>query len=533
MQTYSQFKTRLKSLIWPVGEQRNLVAPHDQAFKEAMLQLQRWVECLGVYNTSIFRIQDTVWENAKMVVPAPFGVIRRVYTVPTTAAGDDWRDKVIYRSSNWRDIECWARTLYASPTPLNAGSLPLGMRYMTLADGSIDRSLNSSVGRARLGVWAVNRHRLYVAPWLQTNEKLIVEWDGERRTWADTDVVDEQYWTTDVEQAVMLLVRAQHEKQFGDYALGQALKEEFDDALAEVMWACREKTRQQYDPGCDGSTGGPELATVLGAGNDVDGDGDIDDGEEPPPEEVDRVLLEAVGDIDDSVGGLALAAAIEADDPDVFAGLGDLSYDGDYETDFGTGYDWAMENKVVIPVVGNHDLSDHSNSLGEFKTYFAEFLSNNGQNYEAAAGPIHCFVYNTEDAGNVDGDSAQAEWLRVKMLLSPARWKVVFMHRSPYSSDSTHGSYAAVQLAFKAWGADLVLSGHAHVYERLEVDGLPYITCGVGGRSFYAFTAPVAGSLVRIADTSGRVVINATCDELKAEFVNVAGTVLDTLTLTK
>lgn len=34
---------------------------------------------------------------------------------------------------------------------------------------------------------------------------------------------------------------------------------------------------------------------------------------------------------------------------------------------------------------------------------------------------------------------------------------------------------------FKEWGATAVMSGHAHVYERLEVDNLTYFVNGIGG----------------------------------------------------
>ncbi|MFH0342232.1 MAG: hypothetical protein ACHBNF_08900 [Chromatiales bacterium] len=40
--------------------------------------------------------------------------------------------------------------------------------------------------------------------------------------------------------------------------------------------------------------------------------------------------------------------------------------------------------------------------------------------------------------------------------------------------------YRAHALAVKAWGADAVLSGFYHVYERLSVDELPYFVNGAG-----------------------------------------------------
>ena len=34
---------------------------------------------------------------------------------------------------------------------------------------------------------------------------------------------------------------------------------------------------------------------------------------------------------------------------------------------------------------------------------------------------------------------------------------------------------------FKAWGADAVLAGHQHSWERMRVDDIPYLVSGLGG----------------------------------------------------
>ena len=43
---------------------------------------------------------------------------------------------------------------------------------------------------------------------------------------------------------------------------------------------------------------------------------------------------------------------------------------------------------------------------------------------------------------------------------------------------------------FRKWGADVVLAGHDHTYERLTVDGIPYFVNGLGGASRYDFPGP-------------------------------------------
>jgi hypothetical protein len=69
-----------------------------------------------------------------------------------------------------------------------------------------------------------------------------------------------------------------------------------------------------------------------------------------------------------------------------------------------------------------------------------------------------------------------------------------------------------MQWPFRAWGADLVLSGHDHDYERFVVDGFPYVVDGVGGNSLYTFRPLiVGGSEFRYALGMGAVSIEARC----------------------
>lgn len=520
MQTFEEFKDRMRQELWPSGEARNLRVSHDAYFNAAMLDIQKWVPCVREHNVSTWEFDQTNWENAKTVVNAPWGTIKRVYTV---AGGTDrWRDKVRYRSSTYATIECWANRLFDAITPDNTGlpALQLGVRYA-------DASQDSTYGRARIGIWAIQRKRLYIAPYLQSTEMLVVDWDGIKAKWQDSDGVDETYWTSDYEDAVKLYVLWKHEFYHGDRAIGNQAKQGYDAALADLIYWCRENTKQQHDHTCDAGAGGQEL---VGLSDDV-----VDDDDDPTDdtEDEDNVLFAAVGDMGDPTSDAEeVADAIESDNPEYFFALGDNSYNGSYEDDFGVNYQWAMDAGIVVPVVGNHDLSDHGNSLDDFKEYFADEISNNGQNYEKIIGPIHLFIYNTEDTEGINAASAQAEWLRAKMLLSVARWKIVLLHKSPFASDTTHGSNASLQLNFAAWGADAVISAHSHIYERLEVGGLPYFVVGTGGRALYALGAPVAGSQFQSA-TFGRLVGNANCDEIVFEFKDVDNNVLDTLTITK
>ena len=85
---------------------------------------------------------------------------------------------------------------------------------------------------------------------------------------------------------------------------------------------------------------------------------------------------------------------------------------------------------------------------------------------------------------------------------------------------------------FQAWGASAVLSGHEHTYERLLVDGIPYFVNGVGGASRYDFGATLPESQVRYNSGFGAMLVEASAEAIKFQFINVKGEVIDSTSLT-
>ena len=90
-----------------------------------------------------------------------------------------------------------------------------------------------------------------------------------------------------------------------------------------------------------------------------------------------------------------------------------------------------------------------------------------------------------------------------------------------------------MQWPFKQWGADVVIAGHDHHYERLEVDGLPYIINGLGGKSIRSVGTPSGNSQFIYDDNYGAMFATATDEELTLEFHSISsgGTFIDSLTI--
>ena len=119
------------------------------------------------------------------------------------------------------------------------------------------------------------------------------------------------------------------------------------------------------------------------------------------------------------------------------------------------------------------------------------------------------------------------------MASSNAPWKIVLLHEPPYGSSATYGSLSYVQWPYAQWGADLVLNGHAAVYERVNRDGIVYVTNGLGGGAPSAFGTPIQGSVARYnEDIATATRIQATSTRLTLDLVTADDQIKDSVTLT-
>ena len=148
--------------------------------------------------------------------------------------------------------------------------------------------------------------------------------------------------------------------------------------------------------------------------------------------------------------------------------------------------------------------------------------------YDFFSGPVHIFVIDS-DSREPDGTRANGilgAWLEQGLAASLTPWQFVVMHHPPYSS-ARHGNTAALQWPYALWGADAVLSGHDHVYERLFLNGIPYIVNGAGGAGLYDFSTPVPGSVSRYNELHGAMLVIVTQDDLVMQFWSVQGVMVD------
>lgn len=197
------------------------------------------------------------------------------------------------------------------------------------------------------------------------------------------------------------------------------------------------------------------------------------------------------------------------------------------------------KKNAFFPALGNHDYSDARPSLSTYLDYFtlpgAGFTNSSGNEryYDFVEGSVHFFVVNSnpQEPDGTSATSKQAAWLKKQLAASTSTWNIVYDHHPPYSSDSTHGSTRALRWPYATWGADAVISGHSHTYERVKKNGIVYFVNGLGGAPRYSFGTPVSGSKVRYRANWGAQYVTATSTTLTFTFRSVKGKVVDTYTI--
>ncbi len=182
------------------------------------------------------------------------------------------------------------------------------------------------------------------------------------------------------------------------------------------------------------------------------------------------------------------------------------------------------------PSLGNHD-ADYGN-LQAYLDYFT--LPGNERYYKFTRGYVQFFVINSTTSES-DGNtvtSFQAKWLKKNLDSSVSNWKIVYFHHCPYSS-GYHGNTAYMQWPFDVWGADAVISGHDHSYERLMVNGIPYFVNGSGGMPPRSFNEPLVNSQVRYSGLNGAQIVEAYKDSLVFMFYAVNDSLIDRYVIKK
>jgi 3',5'-cyclic AMP phosphodiesterase CpdA len=239
----------------------------------------------------------------------------------------------------------------------------------------------------------------------------------------------------------------------------------------------------------------------------------------------DNVTLVGAGDIaacgsntSDTRTAELVQGVLQADPTAVAFTLGDNTYPDGSSTWYAECYDptWGAFKARTYPVPGNHDYYNNPNGEG----YFAYFGANAGPAgrgwYRYDAGAWRVYALTSECARGTRCYYRQYRWLRADLVNNPHQCVLAMWHRPRWSTNQ-HGGSKRMAPLFKLLyqhGAEIVLSGHDHDYERFAptdptgnpdpVNGLRQWVIGTGGAPLRPFVnSPAQATEVRDATAHG------------------------------
>jgi len=218
-------------------------------------------------------------------------------------------------------------------------------------------------------------------------------------------------------------------------------------------------------------------------------------------------------------GAEATAKLLDQIPGTVFA-VGDLAYPDGSEENFTKCYDptWGRHKARTRPAPGNHEYRSGGSSA--YSHYFgAAAGSPDKAYYSYDLGKWHVIVLNSEclEVGGCAAGSPQEQWLRQDLSQHSQSCTLAYFHKPLFSSGGKHGNDPEVKplwQALYAAGAEIVINGHDHDYERFapqDPDGKSDLTHGIrefvvgtGGKDSHRIMGkPQPNSEARNNDTYG------------------------------
>jgi hypothetical protein len=219
--------------------------------------------------------------------------------------------------------------------------------------------------------------------------------------------------------------------------------------------------------------------------------------------------------------------------------LGDNAYDNGTSAEYTNCYgpSWGKHRSRTRPTPGNHEYNT-ANATGYFG-YFGSLAGDQTKGYYSYdLGQWHIIVLNSNsDCTTIScaANSPQEQWLRADLAANTKACTLAYWHHPRFNSGAEHGNdirVAALWQALYDFGADVILSGHEHVYERFAPQnpngvadplGIRQFTVGTGGRSHYGFGTIQPNSEVRDGTTYGVLKLTLHATSYDWEFVHVSG----------
>lgn len=219
--------------------------------------------------------------------------------------------------------------------------------------------------------------------------------------------------------------------------------------------------------------------------------------------------------------------------------LGDNAYFGGTAREYRDCYDatWGGEKFRTRPVLGNHEY-EGGNAGGPYFDYFGTNAGFAGQGYYSF--PLgtnwHAIALNSNIPASEN--SPQGQWLKGDLAASRTKCTIAYWHH-PLFTSGQNGPQVFMRdiwrLLYSA-GADVVLNGHDHLYERFapqDADGrldpqrgMREFIVGTGGAFLYNFVTMAANSEHRLR-AFGVLKLTLETDSYQWQFIQTNGAIGD------
>jgi acid phosphatase type 7 len=248
----------------------------------------------------------------------------------------------------------------------------------------------------------------------------------------------------------------------------------------------------------------------------------------------------AAGDIVDckTLDGAEATAKLLDAIPGTVLPIGDLASPDGSDENFKC-YDktWGRHKARTRPAPGNHEY--HTPGAAVYFQYFGKAAGDPGHGYYSFdLGSWHIISLNSECAavGGCQKGDPEEQWLKEDLRKHSSKCILAFWHVPLFSSGDKHGNtpeMKAFWLNLYAAGADIVLNGHDHDYERFAPQnpdgvadpqrGIREFVVGTGGKNQRGFREPLATTEVRSNGTFGVLRIDLRPRGYDWKFIPVAG----------
>jgi DNA-binding beta-propeller fold protein YncE len=255
------------------------------------------------------------------------------------------------------------------------------------------------------------------------------------------------------------------------------------------------------------------------------------------------VVLVGAGDVascEDLTGARATAKLLDTIPGTIFI-PGDLAYREGSSSNFKECFEpaWGRHKARMKPVPGNHEYN--TPGAAAYYDYFGAAAGEPGKGYYSYdAGGWHVVALNSncKAIGGCGAGSPEEQWLRADLAAHPSQCTLAYWHHPVYSSGENpahalHPELRPLWLALYEAGAELVVNGHEHNYERFAPQdpngaadpsyGIREIVAGTGGKDFDPLPNVRPNSELRNASAFGLLKLTLRPTSYDWEFVPIEG----------